>query len=167
MKPGIVPEFALEATIATFVEAGRSIIVSSVNRAGQVSLMRGLGARVSADRRLITLFLSRRQSEAVLAAVLETGVVAVVFAEPISNLALQIKGHNGRVRPIDDGDWAAVVEYQNQMVIEIGKVGFAEPFVRAMLACRRDDVVALGFVPTAAFDQTPGARAGEAIGSSA
>ena len=167
MNSGAVPEFVLGDAIARFVQAGRSMIVSSVNRAGQASLMRGLGARVSADQRLMTLFISRRQSEAVLTAVLETGVIAVVFAEPISNRALQIKGINGSVRAIDDSEWAAVAEYQNQMVVEIGKVGFAEPVVRAMLACARDDVVAVSFVPTSAFDQTPGARAGEAIGPTA
>ena len=80
MNSGAVPEFVLGDSIARFVQAGRSMIVSSVNRAGQASLMRGLGARVSADHRLMTLFISRRQSEAVLTAVLETGVIAVVFA---------------------------------------------------------------------------------------
>lgn len=50
---------------------------------------------------------------------------------------------------------------------EILRVGFDPTFTKAMLACQLDDVVAISFEPTQAFDQTPGPKAGAALGQPA
>jgi hypothetical protein len=49
------------------------------------------------------------------------------------------------------------------MVNEVGKVGYGPRYVAAMLAAPLQDVVAVTFKPAAAFDQTPGPRAGSAL----
>ena len=46
------------------------------------------------------------------------------------------------------------------MVQEVGQVGYGPQYVAAMLAAPLQDVVAVSFTPTSAFDQTPGPRAG-------
>ena len=52
---------------------------------------------------------------------------------------------------------------------EVGQVGYGPRYVGTMLSAPLadvlDDVVAVSFAPTAAFDQTPGPRAGAALPS--
>ncbi len=49
------------------------------------------------------------------------------------------------------------------MVQEVGQVGYGPQYVAAMLAAPLQDVVAVSFTPTSAFDQTPGPRAGAQV----
>ena len=50
-------------------------------------------------------------------------------------------------------------------VAELAALGYAEPLVRAFLWCDPAELVAVGFTPCAAFQQTPGPRAGLPLGS--
>jgi hypothetical protein len=69
------------------------------------------------------------------------------------------------MRNADADDAPVLARYLASMENEVQQVGFAPPLTRAMLAHRLDDVVAVRFTPEQAFDQTPGPRAGTAIGS--
>ena len=71
-----------------------------------------------------------------------------------------------QLRAADDSDLPLLRRYLASMEREVACVGFDAVFVRAMLACRLEDTVAIRFAPSQAFDQTPGPRAGSALPAS-
>ena len=95
-----------------------------------------------------------------------TGAIAVVFSSPSSHLSLQVKGARVQLRAGTAADQPVLQRYLCSMEQELQRVGYAAPFARAMLAHAFDDLVALSFEPVAAFDQTPGPKAGTVISAS-
>ena len=148
------------------IARGVSVIASSRNAAMRPSVMRAVGSDITPDGRQITLYLSRQQSTQLLADVTATGAIAVVFSSPSSHLSLQVKGTRMQLRAGTAADQPVLQRYLCSMEQELQRVGYAAPFARAMLAHAFDDLVALRFEPVAAFDQTPGPKAGTVISAS-
>jgi hypothetical protein len=147
------------------VAGGVSTIVSACDAAMRPSLMRAMGSTISGDGRSVTVFLARRQSRKLLQDLAATGRIAVVFSQPSSHRTLQVKANGVQVRPMEEADRPLLDRYLLAMEQELIAVGVAPPFTRAMLAHTLNDVVAIRFEPTDAFDQTPGARAGARLGT--
>jgi hypothetical protein len=145
------------------IDKGVSAIVASRNAANRPSLMRAVGAGITPDGAEITVFLSRSQSRQLLQDVAATGQVAVVFSEPLSHRTVQVKAEEARLRAAGEEDLPLLRRYLASMEHEVACVGFDARFVRAMLACRLEDMVAIRFRPSQAFDQTPGPRAGSPL----
>ena len=142
---------------------GVSAIVASRDAANRPSLMRAVGAGISPDGTEITVFLSRSQSRQLLQDVAATGQVAVVFSEPLSHRTVQVKARSAEMRAAVEQDLPLLRRYLASMEREVACVGFDARFVRAMLACPLEDMVAIRFRPSEAFDQTPGPRAGSPL----
>ena len=145
------------------VEKGVSTIVSACDVHLRPSVMRALGSGITSDGALITVYLSRRQSRQLLLDVAATGRIAVVFSEPSSHRTLQVKASRADVRSAQASDEPLLRRYLAAMEHEIALVGFEARFTRAMLSLSLDDLVAISFTPEAAFDQTPGPKAGSAL----
>lgn len=145
------------------IDKGVSAIVSSCDAQLRPSIMRAVGSAISPDGRSITVYLVRQQSRQLLQDIAATGRVAVVFSEPSTHHTLQVKAPAARARAMDDSDVPVLTRYLESMEREIALVGFAPALTRAMLAHRRDDVVAISFEPVEAYDQTPGPRAGSPL----
>jgi hypothetical protein len=160
------PRFAvrLPPELLAMMARGVSVIVGSRDAQRKPSLMRAVGSRIEPDGATITVFLARPQSRQLLQDVAATGQVAVVFSEPSTHRTVQLKASRVAQRPADEDDAPALAAYLASMEAEIQAVGFRPELTRAMLAHRLDEVMALSFVPEQAFDQTPGPRAGAAIG---
>ena len=156
---------ALPPDFAALMARGVSVIVASRDQALRPSIMRAVGSRVDAGGEDITVYLSRPQSRQLLEDIAATGHVAGVFSEPATHRTVQVKASRVQVRSADPEDAAVLAGYLRSMEHEIGRVGIPAPFTRAMLAQRLEDVVAVRFTPEQAFDQTPGPRAGAALGS--
>jgi hypothetical protein len=144
---------------------GVSVIVASRDAQLRPSLMRAVGSRIEEGGQAVTVYLSRRQSRQLLQDLAATGQVAAVFSVPSTHQTVQLKASKVEMRPAGPADAPVLQEYLAAMEQEIQRVGFAPPLTRAMLAHRLDDVVAVRFAPEQAFDQTPGPRAGAALGS--
>ena len=155
----------LPPDLVAIMARGVSVIVASRDAALRPSLMRAVGSRVEADGGDITVYLSRPQSRQLVQDLAATGHVAVVFSVPSTHRSVQLKASRVEMRNADADDAAVLARYLASMEHEVQQVGFAPPLTRAMLAHRLDDVVAVRFTPEQAFDQTPGPRAGTAIGS--
>lgn len=145
------------------IDKGVSAIVASRNAAQRPSLMRAVGAGIAADGSELTVYVSRNQSRQLLQDVAATGHVAVVFSEPLSHRTVQVKARRAELRAATDSDRPLLSRYLRSMEHEVGCVGYDAVFVRAMLAFDLDDVVAIRFTPTEAYDQTPGPKAGSAL----
>ena len=156
---------SLPSELVAIMARGVSVIVASRDAALRPSLMRAVGSRVEADGRDITLYLSRPQSRQLVQDLAATGHIAVVFSVPSTHRSVQLKASRVEMRNADADDAPVLARYLASMENEVQQVGFAPPLTRAMLAHRLDDVVAVRFTPEQAFDQTPGPRAGTALGS--
>ena len=157
----------LPADLLAMMARGVSVIVASRDAALRPSLMRAVGSQVDEDGRAITVYLSRRQSRQVVQDLAATGSIAVVFSEPSTHRTVQLKAARLDMRNADPQDIPVLERYRESMEREIQQVGFAPPLTRAMLAHRLEDVVAVRFTPEQAFEQTPGPRAGSALGGAA
>jgi hypothetical protein len=146
--------------------AGRRVSVSIASRDGHCvpSVGRAVGYRIDADQRRLAVFVIARQAERLLADIRRSGAVAVVFTEPSTHRTVQVKGSDARVTPLLDGDWHEVSAHADALVAEICPLGHPEPLIRALAECTPQQVVAVRFIPTSAFGQTPGPRAGAVLG---
>jgi hypothetical protein len=142
------------------LERGVSVIVGSRDAGLRPSIMRAVGSRVEDGGRKITVFVSRRQSRQLVQDIAATGHVAVVFSEPSTHRTVQLKATRATLRNATPDDEPLLARYLASMEHEIQQVGFPPRVTRAMLAHKLDDLVAIGFEPEVAFDQTPGPRAG-------
>ena len=142
------------------VDRGVSVIVASRDAALRPSIMRGVGSAISADGTQVTVYLRRSQSRQLLQNIEAGGGVAVVFSEPPTHRTLQLKARAATLRPAGPTDQPLLDKYLAAMRHELAQVGYGPGYVAAMLSAPLADVVALQFTPQAAFDQTPGPRAG-------
>jgi hypothetical protein len=150
----------LPSDLLAMIDRGVSAHVASRDAAMRPSLMRALGSSIADGGRAITVFVSRRQSRQLVQDIAATGHVAVVFSEPASHRTVQVKATRATLRNAQTSDEPVLARYLASMEYEIQRVGVAPPLTRAMLAHRLDDLVAITFEPEAAFDQTPGPKAG-------
>jgi hypothetical protein len=154
----------IDRDVIAFLD-GRRVAVSIASRSEHCipSVTRALGYRISADASEFAIFVPR-QAERVLADLRTTAQAAVVFTEPSTHKSVQVKGSNARITPLEEGDWPVISAYADELVAEICPLGYAEPLIRKMVECTPQQVLAVRFAPTAAFGQTPGPRAGAALG---
>ncbi|MCC2674860.1 MAG: hypothetical protein K0R58_1807 [Ramlibacter sp.] len=155
----------LPADLVAMMARGVSVIVGSRDAKLRPSIMRAVGSRIERDGQDITVYLSRSTSRQLIQDIAATGQLAVVFSEPSTHRTVQLKASRADIRSAVDEDAPVLAAYLRSMEHEIQQVGFGPPVARALLAHRLEDVVAVRFTPEQAFDQTPGPRAGAALGS--
>ena len=153
----------LDEDNAAFIQTGISIIAASRDDALVPSVARASGCRVSADRRAVSVFLASSQAVQLIADVRRCAKVAVVFSRPSTHRTLQLKADDARVRAATPEDAGIVTRYVDAFGREIGLLGHTDEQARAMLEIRADDLVAIDFTPSAAFEQTPGPKAGSPL----
>lgn len=161
------PSPLIDPPLAAFLQGGVSMIAASRGADGAPSVMRGVGCRLSDDRRQLTLLMSAAGCGRLLDDLRAGGPLAVVFSRPTTHEAVQLKAPGATVAPGTAADWALATRWQQLFAAEIEPLGFALDFVMAAFAWRPGDLVAIRFEPAEAYDQTPGARAGTALGAAA
>lgn len=147
------------------IHSGVSTIVASRDAAHRPSLMRAVGSSITPDGSRIAVYLNRSASRQLLADLQATGHVAVVFSEPSTHRAVQVKASRVQLRPAMATDAELLQRYLRAMEGQLAHVGFGSHYTRTMLGHETDDVVVVTFSPEQAFDQTPGARAGARLSS--
>jgi hypothetical protein len=153
----------IDEELAAFMTRGVSILAASRGPGNTPTIARAAGCRLSADRARITLLLARSQAGDVLAAAEATGAISVVFSEPATHRTIQLKGADARVAPAAPGDEALAGRYAEAFAAEVCPLGYSEQLMRALVWAPQGDLAALTFSPSAAFDQTPGPRAGSVL----
>lgn len=148
---------------AAFIQRHTSMNVAGRDAHKRPALARGLGIRVSPDRRTLTVFLSTTHSGQVLKCLRENGDIAVAVTRPTTHETLQFKGRVREIVPLSDEDRVEMAAYQDSFAAELEPLGYRRDFVRQLLAGSAN-AVAVVFEPAAMFDQTPGPKAGEKLG---
>jgi pyridoxamine 5'-phosphate oxidase-like protein len=157
LSPPIGPEQA------ALIQRRVSVIVASRDARHRPHLMRAVGCRLRDDWCELTVFMSTAASEQVLADLRANGLIAVVFSQPTTSHTVQLKGRDARVHALQPGDAGLIQDYLDNFIEEVAAIGFPAHVARAVLGHAPDDVVAVSFTPSSAFEQTPGPQAGHAI----
>lgn len=159
------PAFTLGPQDVAFLRIEHlSIVAASRGPDNTPFVARALGRRLSPDLRRVTLFFSAADAHGLLTHIASNGMIAAVFALPSTHQALQLKGSDARVEKAMKTDFKLVTSYGQSFVDHLVKLGYPRTLIQTMLACESDDLVAVTFTPSAAFSQTPGPKAGHAIG---
>jgi hypothetical protein len=154
----------LDADHAAFIQSGVSIVVASRDATNAPRVARALGCRVSADRRRVTVYLGAFQAAPLLAAIRAEGAIAVAFNLPSTHRAFQLKGTDAAAVPLDRSDLEHAQRYVDAFAADIGLLGYAAAYGRALLWFDPAELTGIAFTPAAAFEQTPGPRAGVRLG---
>ena len=148
----------LDEATTSFVQSGVSIIAASTDRRNLPTIVRVVGCRVSPDRRKVTLLAP--SFEPFITAVRTTRTVAVTFSQPSTHKTIQLKATDAGLVKGVKRDAATIQAYADAFVADVCPLGYSEELIRALVWCDPSTVSAIGFQPTAAFQQTPGPRAG-------
>jgi hypothetical protein len=150
---------------AAFIQGGVAITVASRDPQNVPTLVRGLGCRVSGDRKLVTVLVAESQGDPVTKAIRSTGTIAAVFTQPSTHVSLQLKGNNAALTRAKAADVRLSKIQTDGFVADTTPLGYPEELIRAVVWSDAADIVAITFSPVAAFLQTPGPRAGESLSS--
>ncbi|NVK40522.1 MAG: pyridoxamine 5'-phosphate oxidase family protein [Oceanospirillaceae bacterium] len=153
----------VDDTLAAFILSGLSIQVAACRDDGRTTLVRGAGARLSADRRQLTVLVPASQSASLLQSLAANGRIAVLFNEPESHRSVQLKGRDAVIGTVSDADRAALPAYVATLTRRLQHYRIPEAFCRALFSVAPDDLAAVTFTPGEAYGQTPGPHAGEPL----
>jgi len=142
-----------------------SMIAASSGPDNIPSMARALGCHLSPDLRRITLFFSASDARELLDHVALTARLAAVFSVPRTHRALQLKAVDAKIGKPGPDDFQLVCSYRRTFVAHLGDMGYPRHLIEALVDCQPDDLASVIFTPSAAFSQTPGPRAGQAIGA--
>jgi hypothetical protein len=155
----------LDAGTAAFIEGGVSINISSRDANKTPSMARAVGCRVSPDRKSVTILIPKSRAPELLDSISFCHQIAVVFSEPSTHRTIQLKGTDATIVPIERSDARLNERFADAFVAEVCPLGYEEEVIRALVSCDVEDLSAVKFTPSLAFQQTPGPRAGEPLKS--
>lgn len=139
-----------------------SFIVGSRDARHRPHLMRAVAGWLDASRRRFSLLMPERNAGPLLADLRANGCIAVVCSEPSSHRTLQLKSRSVHIEPADPADAARAACYLQAFRGEIGQLGFPPSVAEALLSSD-GPLWRVSFCIEAAFDQTPGAAAGQPL----
>lgn len=160
--PAVLP---LAAELADFIGGAVSISLGSCGAARVPNLTRGLGCRVSADRRRLRVWLAASASTALLADVAANATLAMVCSLPVTHRTVQLKTRDARIVALDAGDRDCVARYRAAFIGGLEALGYPAAVMSMLVAAADEDLAAIDFTPHAAFVQTPGPAAGALLGA--
>jgi hypothetical protein len=162
VKPDSDNPALLSEANAAFVQRYTSMSVAARDGQNWPVLARGLGMRISADRRRLSVFLSATHSAQVLQCLRENGSIALAVTRPTTHETLQFKGRVLEIAPLSADDRTEMAAYRDSVIEELAPLGYRPEFVNMVLA-GGEDGVAVSFEPAEVFNQTPGPKAGEKL----
>jgi len=146
--------------LVPFLESGVSILVGTRDEHLRPDGVRGVGVRVEADGREVTVFLAEPPAAGCLGNLAANGRVAVAFSRPVDHRSVQLKGQVVGMRAAGKADREAIDRYRGLLIAALGEVGLSPRLVGRirMAPCR-----AVRFRVEAVYEQTPGPGAGEPL----
>ena len=151
----------LDEDTRRFMRGQVSIIAAAADAKLNGSLVRALGCRVEQDD--VSLFLAADQSARLLDDLRSGSGVAVVFTQPSTHRAVQLKSRDLRLGRLEAGDQAIIDAYRRGFVAELELIGLAAELAETILWPGAAPIVTLHFRVAEAFLQTPGPNAGQPL----
>ncbi len=144
--------------IVDFVESGVSILVGTRDAGLRPATMRGVGARVDASRRELTVYLPTATAARTVANLRDNGEIAVAFSRPIDHVAVQLKGRCREVRPARAAERDVPERYAVAFMENTYAVGMPRSLMKRLCVW---PAWAVTFAVRDVFSQTPGPGAGK------
>lgn len=148
---------------AAHLESGVSHRLGGSHADGQPEICRGLAAQALADGRVEVLFLAST-GDRLLAAAQASGRIAYVAAQPGSFRTLHVKGLDAEVFTATPDHLALFERCRERFIAQVEPFGFTRQIIMSIwYDLDVQSLVGVRFTPTAAWDQTPGPGAGNAV----
>jgi hypothetical protein len=120
----------LSEELTELVESGVSILVGSCDADGRPEALRGLGARVSADRQRITVLLNGALAKRTRDNLADGGRLAVAFSRIYDHRTIQLKGRAVTLRDGSPEDEAIQQRYLVAFSEQVSVAGMPRSVVR-------------------------------------
>ncbi|MBP7001219.1 hypothetical protein [Amaricoccus sp.] len=153
----------LTPELAEFCQSGVSICLGSRARLGAPVVGYGLGCRIDSAGR-VRILLRRPASGPILQAVARGAAIAATFTRPFNHRAMQLKASRATVAEPTETDALVAEDQAAAFASELVGVGYDTAFAASYVAFEAAELAAIDFTPEQAFVQTPGPRAGSALG---
>lgn len=141
-----------------------SLRLAGCDMSGQPHVCRALVADALPDGRMLALF-SRRSAPGVARALRETAQVALLITSPRTNRTLHLKGRDVQVEPALPEHMELLRQRGETLAREISEIdGFrGDVLVENWYGVELQDLLAVRFTISGAWDQTPGPDAGQPV----
>ena len=156
--------FTLDEHNAAFIAGTVTLAVASRDATMMPSLFKAVACRVGADRRRVTVYLDQQLAADVVRDLRAGHPVAAVFSEPATHRTLQVKAPRAEVSSVTPADREYARQHLEATVSHVVALGYDEAGIRCYFAHQPEQLVTVSFMPTAAFEQTPGPGAGRPLG---
>lgn len=152
MSLPLIPE-----DLAELFEGGVSILVGTRDASLRPEVTRGVGAVVHPDRARVTVFLPISVAGRALANLRDNGRISVGFSSVLEGKALQLKGQLETLRECREDELAVITRYHAAYSEILHFMGVSRALTRRWNVWPS---MAITFVATDLFSQTPGPNAG-------
>lgn len=152
----------LTPELIALAQGGACVILGACGAEGRPVVGIGFGARISADCR-IRAFLNRKPNERLLSAIEAGSGVAVTFTRAVDHASFQVKSNNATIAVADPDDLPEIARQCAVARDELNELGLPPQVATAFGTFDVGDLVAVEFMPTVAFIQTPGPGAGSPV----
>jgi hypothetical protein len=153
---------ALTQDMIDLLGAGVAYQVGGCTNDGRPSVCRGLAAEIEPDGRLV-LILSSKAGFEVLAAVRDTGRVALNLTLPENYKSMSLLGRDAVVSEAGGAYRALVDDRYHKFREQLVRHGITPAYTQAWYEPPDEELVAIRFTPFSARNQTPGPDAGGAL----
>jgi hypothetical protein len=140
---------------------GTTIIVATTDGAGVPACCRAVGLAAIGPLRVV-VYLPVATAAQTVANIATTGRAAVVSSFQIDHCTIQLKGRTRAVRIAREDERGAVEQWAGKFAATVTSLGVPR---NAALSLTRWPAFALEIDVESVFDQTPGPRAGERVGT--
>jgi len=144
----------------TFVESGVSVLVGTRDAHLKPFGMRGVGAKVHADRKTLTIFLPTPTSVRALENLRDNGRIAITFTRPIDHRSMQLKGKAIAFREANEDERPLLESWVEGWARHLEVVGLPRALGSRLTFW---PAMAVDVAIEASFHQTPGPSAGKCI----
>jgi hypothetical protein len=124
-----------------------------------------LGHRLSADLQRVTLIFPTAAAQDFLSGVAASGRVAAIFSLPRTHESLQVKGSDGKLEKAAKTDLKLIASQSTAFLNHLAELGYPAEIFKPLFHCEPGQLSAVSFSPQAAYSQTPGPGAGQAVGT--
>lgn len=144
-----------------FTDGGVSVVVATVDGDGIPTCCRGIAISLQDDFEAATIYVPAATAQQTVANLATTRRVAVSCSHPLSHETIQIKGVTRAVRLAAASDEAFVRQRLDQFADVLDEIGLPRRVTRSVAHWPS---FAIEISIEQVFDQTPGPKAGVAIG---
>jgi hypothetical protein len=144
----------------TFVESGVSVLVGTRDSNMRPFGIRGMGVKVHADRKTLTVYVPNPTGERTLANLRDNGRIALTFTRPIDHRSMQLKGRAVAFRPATEDEKPFLESYVEGWARHLEVVGLPRAIGSSLTYW---PATAVDVAVETSFHQTPGPSAGKSM----